>query len=135
MGNKSGFQEIEHTADAAIQVWGNTLPVLFQQAAYGLYAVTGVQVLAGSSTMRRFNLNAKDKESLLVAFLSELLFYLNKEEMFQDINLKINGERLFGQLRGRKVKEIQREIKAVTYHQMKIIQKDGRYQTDIVFDV
>lgn len=135
MNTKQGFKEIDNTADAALHVWGNTLPVLFQQAAHGLYALAGARAEGSSTIFRTISLEADDMEILLVNFLSELLFYLNNGILFQIDRLEINGYRLEGRLEGGNVTEIRKEIKAITYHQMKIIQTGGQFQTDIVLDI
>ncbi len=135
MNTKQGFREIEHTADAALHVWGDSLPTLFQQAAHGLYALAGARTEGSSTIFRTISLEADDTEILLVNFLSELLFYLNNGIFFQIDKLEIKGHRLEGRLEGGKVAEIRREIKAITYHQMQIVQAGDQFQTDIVLDV
>ncbi len=135
MNAKQGFREIDHTADVAMHVWGDSLPALFQQAAHGLYALAGARTEGTPAIFRTISLEADDTEILLVNFLSELLFYLNNGILFQIDRLEINGHRLEGRLEGGKVAEIRREIKAITYHQMQIIQTNDQFQTDIVLDI
>lgn len=135
MNTKQGFKEIDNMADAALHVWGSTLPALFQQAALGLFVLAGAQTEGSSTIFRTISLEADDSEILLVNFLSELLFYLNNGILFQIDRLEINGHHLGGRLAGRKVTDMRREIKAITYHQMKIIQTADQFQTDIVLDI
>ncbi|MGV8027034.1 MAG: archease [Anaerolineaceae bacterium] len=135
MNTKQGFKEIDNTADAAYHIWGDTLPALFQQAVYGLYALAGAQSAESPIVFKTITLEAEDMEILLVDFLSELLFYLNNGIQFQINKLEITGHCLEGRLAGGKVTEMRREIKAITYHQMQIIQSGDQFQTDIVLDI
>jgi len=135
MNAKQGFKEIDNTADAALHIWGSTLPALFQQAALGLFALAGARTEGTSTIFKTINLDADDMEILLINFLSELLFYLNNGILFQVDRLKINEHHLEGRLAGGKVLDMRREIKAITYHQMKIIQTADQFQTDIVLDI
>ena len=135
MNTKQGFKEIDNTADAALHVWGDTLPAVFQQAAHGLFTLAGARTEGASIIFKAISLEANDMETLLVNFLSELLFYLNSGILFQIDHLEINGYRLEGRLVGGKVTEIQREIKAITYHQIQIIHTGNQFQTDIVLDI
>ena len=47
-----------------------------------------------------------------------------------DVSIEINGEPLDHDRH-----YIYFDIKAVTYHQMEIEEKDGRFQTKVVFDI
>jgi hypothetical protein len=66
---------IAHTADWALKVWSVDLPGLFREAALGMYALMDVQFGAPTQP-RRLELSAHDPESLLVGFLSELLYFV-----------------------------------------------------------
>lgn len=68
------YEELEHTADWAIRVWGNDLPSLFEHAAQAMFELQGADLaaepaLSGAITCRGFDL-----EALLVAWLNELLY-------------------------------------------------------------
>lgn len=135
MATRQGFEEIEHTADAALHVWGRTLPEMFRQAALGIYTLAGVQVEDALPVQRSIHLQADDLETLLVNFLSELLFYLDEGFLFQVVELQINQNQLDGKLSGKHISRLQKEIKAVTFHQMHIVRSDNCFQTDIVLDI
>ena len=69
------FEELEHTADAAIRVWGCDLAELFAHAAHGLAAQLAEEPnQIEPSIERRITLDAYDVETLLVAWLGELLY-------------------------------------------------------------
>ncbi len=131
-----GFREIEHTADWEIQVWATDLPGLFEQAARGMYALMGARLRNEPRQDRRLHLEASDAESLLVAFLSELLFLGEQEGLgFDGYKIKIDGPSMRAELTGAPLDSIDKEIKAVTYHRLSIQQTETRIEVNVVFDV
>ena len=135
-GESGGFQEVSHTADWALKVWAERLEELFVQAAAGMYYLLDISLKQDSLITKDFSLAESDLETMLVAFLSELLYYLEHDQAgFDQIQVKIEKGHLHADLRGGKVTGQTKEIKAVTYHNLKILQNDGRFETTIVFDV
>ena len=119
----SGFLEISHTADWALKVWAPDLPGLLAQAAKGMYALMEVKLQPGAHMDCPMDLDAADAEGLLVAFLSELLYLDEQEGLgFDDFDLVIQGCHLSGTLQGAPVESQRKEIKAVTYHNLEILE-------------
>lgn len=125
-----------HTADVALRVWGETVSDLFLQAGIGLGEVSKAQPDENAPVTRSaLTLHEADHESLLVAFLSEVLFYLERDGiLFAPETLVIEGTRLSADLAGRPV-VAGREIKAVTYSNLEIVRTGGRYEATLVFDL
>ena len=134
---ESGFREVRHTADVALQVWASSLEELFAQSARGMYSLLGIPaVLDDCELDNNFQLEAMDRESLLVAFLSELLFLLDEQTFaFSEMHLQLEGNRLQVRLKGCTIESLYREIKAVTYHQLAIEQSAAGYSVLLVFDI
>jgi SHS2 domain-containing protein len=133
----SGFEERQHTADIAIYVWAETLEELFIQAAKGMFALLKPQLSgAGEAMHTTLSMQAPDAESLLVLFLSELLYFSqDKGLLFNQIQVTLNQDQLYAGLRGNKLVSVEREIKAVTYSELNIVDT-GRYlATTLVFDI
>lgn len=132
-----GFREIDHTADVALEVWGASLEDLFQQALFGMYAICGA--IPGGVSSEKFSksmhIEAEDMETLLVNFLSEMLYLLMDDTICEMNSLRIQDSHLDVELRGQFFDTLQREIKAVTFHQLKIEASDTHYRTCIVFDI
>jgi SHS2 domain-containing protein len=134
--NSSGFCEIEHAADWELQVWAPDLASLLEQAARGMYTLTGAELQEGARQIRIVELSASDPESLLVSFLSELLFLIEQENLgFDSYNMKINSLSLKAELHGAPLIQLNREIKAITYHNMVISKTERGLEVNIVFDV
>jgi SHS2 domain-containing protein len=132
----SGFEELPHTADMAIHVWAESLPALFAEAARGMNTLSGAQPVPGVRLKRSFEARAPDTESLLVAFLSELVFYIEKENLvFFAFKINLNGENLKIQMSGAPILSLIHSIKAVTYHNLQIRKAEAGFQVEIVFDV
>ncbi len=135
-GISAGFQEVEHTADWALDVWAPTLAQLFEQAARGMLKLTGTELAGQARETRQLDLLAIDLESLLVNFLAELLFWGENECLaFDDFHLTIKGTHLTGWVEGVPIAALTREIKAVTYHNLKVCHDSGEFRVRIVFDV
>jgi SHS2 domain-containing protein len=132
----AGFQEVEHTADWAIDVWAPTLEQMFEQAARGMLVLTGVELAPQARETRQLDLLAIDLESLLVNFLNELLYWEESECLaFDDFHLTIEGLHLTGWLGGAPIAVQIKEIKAVTYHNLMVHYDVGVFRVRVVFDV
>jgi len=136
---RAGFEELEHTADLEIQVWGEDLDSLFRQSAAGMIQLSGVEGLVEgiSSVQQNISLEAMDYEGLLILFLEELLYRLTEDYMVYEIQeLSVSSEyTLKARLTGAQIKSYQRDIKAVTYHNLNIRTTADGYEVNIVFDI
>jgi SHS2 domain-containing protein len=135
------FEELPHTADWALRVWAADLVELFLEAARGMNAQAGIILANEPRVMRTFSASAADAESLLVSFLSELLYTGEQDHLaFDQIDLRIDQEKshlyhLDATLRGAHLLSSEKAIKAVTFHNLQI-RKTGRgFEVEIVFDV
>jgi SHS2 domain-containing protein len=132
----AGYKEIEHTADWALLVWAPDLPTLFVQAAIGMGALAEVKLDESQKIARSFTCSANDTETLLVAFLEELLYIGEQENIgFYQYSLKVDRTRLEAKAVGAPILSRKKEIKAVTFHGLEIVQNENGYQVEIVFDV
>lgn len=136
MSSQAGFREIEHTADWELEVWAPDLPALLEQAARGMNALSGVQIEQGPVQQRIFVLPATDSEKLLVSFLSELLYAQERDGLvFVSFNLTLHEDRLLARVEGVPLHSLDKEIKAVTYHNLRLRQTQRGVEARIVFDV
>jgi len=135
------YEQIDHTADIALRVYGKNLKELFANAAYGMFdTIADLEGLKGSTSID-VNLEAPSKEELLVSWLDELLYnFYTKGIIFFDFDIISVGEKLLAaKAKGRHVHEnknrLKTEIKAATYHDLKIKEAPDGLSVDIVFDV
>jgi len=138
----SPYREVDHTADWALRVWAPTLAELFVDAARGMYDLVGaapdVAAAEAAGTVRReVVLTAGDYESLLVAWLQELLYFTESEGLVFD-GFKIEAlapTELRAEIAGRPMERPVKVIKAVTYHNLALSTTDSGYEVTVVFDV
>jgi SHS2 domain-containing protein len=139
------FRFIEHPADIAVEVDGNSLEELFKSACYAWREAAMNITSFNKESSKKFIFNGSTPEILLIELLSELNFQLySKKWVFVTIqNLLINQIdsgyhleiELFGQTFHPEIHNMKEEIKAITYHQVKIEKVGNFYKTLIVFDV
>ncbi|MEX0672277.1 MAG: archease [Candidatus Babeliales bacterium] len=142
------FIVIPHTADIQIRVFGATLQELFEHALFGMFqtieprsdactVAEGLLICANLDRQHTANIQASDKESLLVDFLSHALFLsdVHNEAYFTVQFHTFFDTALQATIRGVSISGFNVEIKAVTYHGMKLEHVGGLWQTDIVFDI
>lgn len=139
------FELIDHTADIGIKVWGPTLTELFENAAKGMFHIIscGKGPSGGERIKRKLELrnNTDAMEELLVIWLSEILYIFNKEKICLD-SFKITGlnnAKLNAEIEGSNIDLYQSnnytEIKAVTFHNLKIDEDVNGFSCTVIFDV
>ena len=135
------YELLEHTADFGIKVWGKTLSELFINAAMGMYEIIADTSKVAPGKPVGIEIDADDRDQLLKDWLSELLYYFNNKNMlFSKFEIKsINDKYVESEARGEKIDKkkhkLHHEVKAVTYHKLRIEEKEGLLTTEIIFDV
>ena len=86
---------------------------------------------------KSIQLQADDAESLLVEWLSELAYWAESEMLvFKIFRITdVTATRLDATVVGGKVAQLEKHIKAVTYHNLEIIHTPEGLEATIVFDV
>ena len=132
------FKEIEHTADRALMIYGSDLQELLINAAGGMNSLL-VQEYNDFSLQeeKSVELDAIDSESLLVEWLSELAYWAETELLvFHKFDLhSVSPTHVKATIHGNRVAQLENHIKAVTYHNLEIIQTDAGVTATVVFDV
>lgn len=135
MPSRSGFREIEHTADWAIEAWAPDLEGLIRQAVAGMYALMAVEACPEPMVSHSIALSAEDRENLLVAFLAELLYLAESRSLVCDVvELRCSDTSLSASLATTPIDRIHRQIKAVTYHNLEVKSTPEGVSVVIVFD-
>lgn len=132
---------IDHTADLGMCVRGDTLEKLFENAGNALFEqMVRVKQVSKEKSLT-VSVSATDLSDLMVKWLSEILYLFNGENLVIE-NIKvdfiqkqlINSILTVTQLNIDK-HELIREIKAVTYHQIEVTNKDNLWIARIIFDL
>lgn len=132
---------LEHTADAGIIARGHDLAELFENAAEGLFAsmaeIQGVE----ERDEREIEVEARDTEGLLVRWLTELLYYVDVEDLlFRRFHVEEIDEthvrvRAFGERIDRERHELHFGVKAITRHMLEVRKTDEGYEATVLFDI
>jgi SHS2 domain-containing protein len=132
------YRVLEHTADAMVEVHGETLGERFENAAYALFdQVTDVSKVVPRGEFK-IVLSAESREQLLVDFLQELLFLHDAENLvFSEFRVKTDGLTLEAFVRG-EVFDGERHpkrsvVKGITYHRLEF--DDAKGTLIVLFDV
>jgi len=131
------YKILEHPSDVKIQASGETKEELFLNAALGMNAILKPKILDYKSETRKIKVKSADVDALLVDFLSEILYLIQtNKEVYDNIEFsKFSDTELEGALIGSKTDSFNEDIKGVTYHDLKIKQKNGLYEVVVLFDV
>lgn len=133
------FEILEHTADLRIRVWGGDVKELFIQAALAVaeQQKKGITKEKLEGEPEVLEIKSPDKESLLVDWLNEILSRsdLNKKVYFDFKIEQLTENHLKAEIRGREVEQKEMEIKAATYHNLKIEKQGDIWQATIIFDI
>lgn len=136
---ESGYRFIDHPSDVGMSVSGVTLAELFINAAKGMLSVISEPAQKRKNLSKKMHLEEDSPEELLHSYLSEILWFIFNERFFP-INIvipQINENTLDVTFEGMRLsdEEINCEVKAVTYHQLKIINNGKTWSTKLIFDV
>ena len=132
------FEEIEHTADWALRVSGRDLGELLVNAARGMVSLMISNPPATLVNVERnIEIESIDAESLLVDWLSELAYWAEAETLvFYQFDLQnVTPTSLRATVRGGHAPNLKKHIKAVTYHNLEIIETESGLEATVVFDV
>ena len=133
------FVELSHTADVKIQVRAPTLALLFSDAFCALMQTAfGTNRRAGMT--REIQVTATDTETLLMDFLSEVLFICEVEgQVFARASVQTDGKSLTAILEGEPFDRSRHaggtEVKGISWSGLAIARNDNEYVLDIIFDV
>lgn len=132
---------VEHTADVALRIRAATLNELFECGARGFYQIVGELITEGPSEEHRIDLTGETPEYLLHDWLAEILYCFDVRQIVFDAFAfdVLDDHSLRARLVGRKLdvlhSQIHTEVKAVTYHELRIERQAGLLEATVVFDV
>ncbi len=135
------FEILEHTADAGIVAHGASLEETFANAAAGMFALMADPDGVRPLEERHIDVEGRDHEGLLVRWLTELLYYLDAEEMLfsRFVVEEISGRRLRARAWGERIDRERHRlhfgVKAVTRHMLEVRPEDSGYRAQVLFDI
>jgi len=135
MKRKKGFIYLDHPADAKFQAFGRSLEEAFSQAALAVASLMWEPERVKRAERRSVLVEGRDLEQLLFKFLSEILYLfeakgfllaaVSEVQILQPKAESGNGYQLKAVFEGDKRNNhypVFGEVKAITYHDMRILQ-------------
>lgn len=136
------YEYLDHTGDLGVRAYGKTLPELFTNAARGMLEAMVASDSVDAVKQIAIEVTAESLEDLMVAWLNELIFKHEVEEIcFQRVEiLQLTRTKLsavaYGEPPDLKKHIVYTEIKSVTYHQLIVEQTpDGDWFAQVIFDL
>lgn len=140
---KKGYEYLAHTADAKFRAYGQTLEEAFGNAALAIFNLLTDVEKVKSRIEHKVSIKAREKESLLFDFLSELLFLIDAEDFLlagvgkisireQSGYFNLEAGLLGDNLRGY---DIHGHVKAVTYNEMIVSEDEDSWTLQVVLDI
>jgi SHS2 domain-containing protein len=132
-------EELAHTSEIGLRAHAASLGDLFSCLCRAMISLTGAQADAEAESLTlEVDVSAVDVESLLVDWLNEVLYLHEVTGVVpqavavhaitpRSIQATISGHA------AREPSELQ--IKAVTYHQLLVVQENGEWKAEVFFDI
>ncbi|OLZ42656.1 hypothetical protein A6E15_07425 [Natrinema saccharevitans] len=146
-----GFELRDHTADVAVAATGDSLEAVFEATADGLTAASCDEIPPESGERFSLTVAAERREALLFDYLGELIYLRdvraelpvdNRVERIDapadgsDADVEATAWSLEASARGVPLAAVDaREVKAVTYSEMRLESVADGWETYVVFDV
>ena len=131
------YEHIEHTADLALRIYGQDTHELFANAAYAMFSELTDLELVAPRVHHLVKVDGIDLESLLVNWLSELLYlHETRAEVYSVFDIhELTTHALRATVHGAHCEDINTVIKAATFHNLVIQNIPTGFVVTIVFDV
>lgn len=135
------FELFDHTADLGIRVRADDLSGLFEEAGRALFSVLLRDLDAVRPQQQiELELEARDRADLLHDWLAELLYRFEVERFVAarlDVHLDAAGLRaiVHGEQLDPTRHELDAEVKAVTYHGLKIEPDGTGWLAEVILDI
>jgi SHS2 domain-containing protein len=134
------YEAFEHTADLGLRIRAADRDGLFAEAARALFA-TIVDDLDGVQPQQRVDIRlpADELSYLLFDWLNELLYRLDTEHMlFSRFEVQVNDGLVgtaWGEPLDRARHSLGHEVKAITYHGLKVEQTSDGWLAEVIVDI
>ena len=133
------YEFLSHTADVKVRAYGNSVGEAFTSAALALKKTVAGNIAIAAECEKTVAVKGGDPEALLYGFIEEFLYLLDAESFMLSEILEINvaGNKVQARVLGDDARnyEFANSVKAVTYSEMQVAQKDGKWTAQFVLDV
>ena len=139
-----GFKYLEHITDAFIEAWGDSLEEAFSYAATATINVMFEIKNVKGTSKTDFQVEGEDYLELLFNWLEKVLLLISIDnQVISNLEIKISKLDTKYHLAGSGMAEsidmskhnYRTEIKGITYHEMEVLQEDGKYRVRFMLDL
>jgi SHS2 domain-containing protein len=135
------YELFEHTADLGLRVRAPDLDALFAEAGRCLFsAIVEDPAAVRPEIEQRIELPGTDREYLLFDWLRELLYRFDAGHMvYRDFAVAVRPDGLTATVRGEPLDParhaLSHEVKAITYHELKVEQTPDGWLAEVIVDI
>ena len=141
--NPPMYEVFDHTADIGIRIKAATQEDLFREAAEALFSliVTDLQTVEPRQQLSlSLALRNKEYDYLLFDWLNELLYTFDAQQIaLSKFDVKISLASLEATALGEPIDptrhRLEHEIKAITYHGLKVVREDEQWLAEVIVDI
>jgi SHS2 domain-containing protein len=135
------YETFEHTADLGLRIRAPDLDTLFAEAAACLFSAI-IEELTTVRPLQRIDLriDGTQRDFLLFDWLRELLYRFDSQHLlFSRFEVRVADTRLDGSAWGEPLDParhaLAHEVKAITYHGLKVAPADGGWLAEVIVDI
>ena len=135
-----GHRQLDHTADLALELWGESEEEVLCAGAEGLIAIMTEKGEVADREQRPVRIEAIDPQDRLVQWLNEIIVAaVSGGFLFGSADIALEGQTgLSATMRGEPGAgdRVRVELKSVTYHDLELgSEPDGSWRARVVIDV
>ena len=135
------YETFEHTADIGLRARAADLDTLFSEAAKAFFSViveNGDEVQAVNEYS--ISVHADERDDLMYDWLAELLYLFDtKHVLLCEFNVSVRDGSLAATVRGEPVDSdrhrLDMEVKAITYHELKVERDGEEWFAEVIVDL
>jgi SHS2 domain-containing protein len=135
------FRCFEHTADLGLRIEAPDLDGLFRDAARALFSIIAEPEGDGRpGEALRLEIAGTRRDDLLFDWLNELLYLFDSRQLLLDrFEVDVAADGLRATARGRPLDvdrdRLLHEVKAITYHELKVEQSEDGWLAEVIVDI
>jgi SHS2 domain-containing protein len=135
------YEVFEHTADIGLRIRAGCLNELFADAARALFAlIVESKDTVQPAQIETVHLDGEQRDYLLFDWLNELLYRFDSRRMlYAEFDVRVTDRGLDAELRGESLDagrhRLDHEVKAITYHGLKVEQTPDGWLAEVILDI
>jgi SHS2 domain-containing protein len=135
------YEVFEHTADLGLRIRAQDLEGLMAESGRALFSILVANLDdVGNQEERSYQIAGTDPDYLLFDWLTELLYTYEIEHLLlSQFDVKLDAFGLSAVCRGEPADparhKLEHEVKAITYHELKVVREDHGWLAEVIVDI